>query len=155
MCARFLHRGVPRNHLDPLRTDEHVLALLRAALQLNQSPPSPSGRTRRLISRTREFLHAEYSHPLLLQDVARAVGASPTYLTDVFRRFEGVSLQRYVTQLRLARALIELPHADDLSALALDLGFSSHSHFTLAFRRTFGCPPSQFRETIRNGNEIV
>src|SRR5262249_19539691 len=73
------------------------------------------------------------------------VGASSAYLTDVFSRFEGISLHRYVTQLRLARALIELPEAGNLTTLALDLGFSSHSHFTLAFRRAFGCTPSAFR----------
>jgi AraC-like DNA-binding protein len=66
-----------------------------------------------------------------------------------------VPLQRYVTQLRLARALIELPDSDDLTALALDLGFSSHSHFTLAFRRAFGCTPSRFRKTIRNGKRAA
>lgn len=156
MCARLLHRGrVPQNGLDPLRTDEHVLTLLRAALQMNGPHIVPSGPTRRLLCRTREFLHAEFAHPVRLLDVARAVGASPAYLTNAFRRFEGVSLQRYVTQLRLARALIELPHADDLTALALDLGFSSHSHFTLAFRRAFGCPPSHFRKMLRNGTEIA
>jgi len=47
--------------------------------------------------------------------------------------------------------LIDLPSADDLTSLALDLGFSSHSHFTLAFRRAFGCTPSQFRSTTRHG----
>jgi AraC-like DNA-binding protein len=46
--------------------------------------------------------------------------------------------------LGLARALAELPHADDLTALALDLGFSSHSHFSAVFRRTFGLTPSRF-----------
>jgi len=77
--------------------------------------------------------------------VARAVDASPAYLTDVFRCCEGLPLYRYVLQARLARALVELPHADDLTALALDLGFSSHSHFTAAFRRAFAFTPSQFR----------
>jgi AraC family transcriptional regulator len=54
-----------------------------------------------------------------------------------------------VTQLRLARALAELPHTDDLTTLALDVGFSSHSHFSAAFRRAFGMTPSQFRDTSR------
>jgi AraC-like DNA-binding protein len=35
--------------------------------------------------------------------------------------------------------------ADDLTSLALDLGFSSHSHFTDAFRREFGRTPSEVR----------
>ncbi len=33
----------------------------------------------------------------------------------------------------------------ELSSLALDLGFSSHSHFTETFRRTFGRTPSSLR----------
>jgi AraC-like DNA-binding protein len=48
---------------------------------------------------------------------------------------------QYLKQLRLARALVELPHAGDLTALSFDLGFSSHSHFSYAFRRAFGCHP--------------
>lgn len=124
--------------------DEELLGLLRHALRLDAPPVAPES-TRRLIRRTKEFLDATFATRIQLSQVGAAVGASPAYVTDVFRRYEGISLQRYVTQLRLARALIELPHAMDLTMLALDLGFSSHSHFTFAFRRSFGCTPSQFR----------
>ena len=46
------------------------------------------------------------------------------------------------------RHLVDTLHRLDqgertLSALALDLGFSSHSHFTTAFRRHFGVTPTQ------------
>jgi AraC-like DNA-binding protein len=58
-----------------------------------------------------------------------------------------------VTQLRLARALVELPYSTDITSLALDLGFSSHSHFTLAFRSAFGCTPSEFRRITRHRHE--
>ena len=61
-------------------------------------------------------------------------------------------IHRYLVQLRLARALVELPHTNDLTMLALDLGFSSHSHFTAAFRRAFGSPPSVFRESTRKAD---
>src|SRR5438093_7174967 len=102
-----------------------------------------------MIRRTKEFLDARFTERLHLTEVADAVGASPAYLTDVFRQFEGISLHRYLTQLRLARALNELPQTSDLTRLALDLGFSSHSHFTMAFRRAFGCTPSGFRRRTR------
>jgi AraC-like DNA-binding protein len=55
-------------------------------------------------------------------------------------------------QLRLSRALVELPHANDLTTLAFDLGFSSHSHFTVSFRRAFGCTPSEFRAENNAGS---
>jgi AraC family transcriptional regulator len=129
--------------------DEWTVALLRAALDTDGQTSEPSRATRRLIRRAKEFLEANLARRIRLADVARAVGASPAYLTDVFRRVEGVPLHGYLTQLRLARALVELRRADDLTTLALDLGFSSHSHFTAAFRKAFGCTPSQFRESSR------
>jgi AraC family transcriptional regulator len=145
--ARFLHWATGAA-VDDLEAEEMVLALLRTALTdyvpcVSACAPT----TKRLIRRAQEFLDAELAHRITLTDVARAVGASPAYLTDIFHRAEGISLHRYLTQLRLARALAELPHTDDLTTLALSLGFSSHSHFSAVFRRAFGLTPSQFRET--------
>ena len=146
--ARLLHRS---GHHDSgcMAAEELVLTLLRSALQMEARACEPSATTRRMIRRAKEFVEADFSAALRLDDVARAVNASPAYLTDVFRRVEGVSLHRYIVQLRLARALLELPHVTDLTALALDLGFSSHSHFAAAFRRAFGSTPSEFRESTR------
>jgi len=64
----------------------------------------------------------------------------------VFQQVEGLPLYRYQLRLRLARALDLLPQHDDLTALSLDLGFSSHSHFSAAFRQAYGRSPSQFRK---------
>src|SRR5260221_4200345 len=57
------------------------------------------------------------------------------------------SLYRYQRRLRLARALDLISQYDDLTTLGLDLGFSSHSHFTAAFREVYGYTPSEFRST--------
>ena len=56
---------------------------------------------------------------------------------------------RYHLRLRLARALDLTPEYDDLSALALDLGFSSHSHFAAAFKQAYGRSPSAFQQSAR------
>jgi AraC family transcriptional regulator len=149
--ARFVHWALGVSDIDDLEVSDVVLSLLRPALCAEAPQPTPCGpTTTRLIGRAKEFLEAELANPIRLTDVGRAVGASPTYLTDMFRRVEGASLHQYLTQLRLARALVELPHTPDLTTLALDLGFSSHSHFAAAFRRRFGCTPSRFRDTTRS-----
>jgi AraC-like DNA-binding protein len=75
------------------------------------------------------------------------VGGSPVYLTQVFQQVEGLPLYRYQLGLRLARALDLLGREDDLTAIALELGFSSHSHFSAAFQRAYGRSPSDFRHT--------
>jgi len=51
--------------------------------------------------------------------------------------------------LRLARALDQVTRYDDLSALAADLGFSSHSHFTAAFRQAYGRSPTEFKQSAQ------
>lgn len=150
--ARFLHWASASNGAEDLAAEELVLGLLRVALQTGGfRQTAVATTTDRLIRRTKEFLEAELSNRVLLADVGRAVGASPAYLTDLFRRVEGISLHQYLTRLRLARALVDLPHAGDLTTLALDVGFASHSHFSAAFRRMFGCTPSEFRHTTRKG----
>jgi AraC-like DNA-binding protein len=146
--VRFLH-AARHGHLDAVGGDEATLDLLRAALGSQASSALPSPASRRLVDRTKGFLAAHLSRPLRLADIARAVNASPAHLTTVFRRIEGVPLHRYLTQLRLARALAELPHSRDLTALALSVGFSSHSHFAASFRRAFGVPPSRVRDGVR------
>ena len=146
--ARLLHE-TNSGTWDSLAAEELVVATLRRAIDADVPQPEPSPSTRRLIRRTKEFVEGQLTRPFRLNDVARAVDASPAYLTDVFRRFEGLPLHQYALQARLARALVELPHANDLTKLALDLGFSSHSHFAAAFHRAFGAPPSVLRRATR------
>jgi AraC-like DNA-binding protein len=78
------------------------------------------------------------------------IGGSPVYLTQVFQQVEGLPLYRYQLYLRLARALDLITAYENVSTLALDLGFSSHSHFSAAFKRTYGRSPSAFRQALRN-----
>ena len=146
--ARFLAWANGAN-VDALEAEELVLRMLRSALA-EEAPFSPPARsTRRLLVRTKAYLHARLEQPIRLADVSSAVGAAPAYLTHLFGRVEGVPLHRYLTQLRLARALAELPDADDLTALALSVGFSSHSHFSASFHRSFGMTPAAFRRISR------
>jgi AraC-like DNA-binding protein len=148
--ARLLHSASCRSDWECLHAEETLVAMLRTALQNDVGHlKATSAATARLIRRTKEVLNDRLAERWRLLDIAKAVGASPAYLTDLFTKIEGVSLHQYLTQLRLSRALLELPHVNDLTALALELGFSSHSHFTFAFRRAFGCTPSAFRERTR------
>ena len=128
---------------DPLASDELMIALLNEALGPTQriaatSPP-------RIVDAAKEFLHAHLCEPISLNEIAKAVQVSAAYLTDAFTRSEGMSLGRYRMRLRLNRALVDLPRCEDITGLALDLGFCSHAHFSDAFRLLYGLSPSAFR----------
>jgi AraC family transcriptional regulator len=137
---------------EPLRDDIEVE---QCALELFASiaPPSCAVRTRpsQLIGAAKELIGTA-REPRSLISIAAELDVSPAYLTDQFRRHEGVSIARYERRLRLSRALIELPHTEDIAALALELGFSSHAHFSTAFRATYGEAPSTYRHRIRRSS---
>ncbi len=81
-----------------------------------------------------------------LGELARTLGCSPSYLSRTFHRIAGLSLRRYVAQLRAHIAAERLAAgASDLTELALDLGYADHSHFTNSFRKEWGLSPSRFR----------
>lgn len=142
---RMLTHAILRlnEYSDPLEADELAIEALREALGASIEPAA--GARPRIVDRAREVLQAYGEARLSLGDIARQVGASPTYLTQAFTRWTGMPLYRYQTRLRLARALVQLPKCESLTGLALDLGFSSHSHFTAMFRAAFGLSPSAFR----------
>jgi AraC family transcriptional regulator len=101
---------------------------------------------REICDQTKELLAARFRERLTMAEVAGSLGVSRYHLSRVFRAHTGFSLHGYRTQLRLRYALEKL--ADPtvrLPALAAELGFSSHSHFTASFREAFGIAPSRLR----------
>lgn len=150
---RLFVRRLVSGTVDPLEAEESVLFLVRAALAIrgDAGPPRPArscgkpALRRERAEAIRAFLAVNFRRRPHLADVATRVGASPWQACRIFRDVAGVPMHRYVTRLRLAAALEELSGPrSDLTDLALDLGFSSHSHFTATFRREYGVTPTAF-----------
>ena len=147
LVAQVRHRLRSRL-VEPLEAESLTLALVQRALGLRTAhAPAASPARQRLVDRAKVVLAGDLTRRWTLGDVAAEVGASPVYLTQVFQQVEGVPLYRYQLRLRLARALDLIDRHDDLTALAFELGFSSHSHFSAAFRHSFGRTPSAFRRS--------
>ena len=100
-----------------------------------------------MADRVKLVLAGDLARRWTLAEIAAEVGGSPVYLTQIFQQVEGLPLYRYQLRLRLARALDLLAQYDDLTELGLELGFSSHSHFSAAFRQAYGRSPSAFRQS--------
>jgi len=146
----LLRHTLDSHTIEPLEADSLSLTLVCRSLGSRTShEPRGSHGHHRLVDRAKILLASELSRRWTLAEIAAQVGGSPVYLTQVFRQVEGVPLYRYHLRLRLARALDQIAHYDDLSALAADLGFSSHSHFTAAFRQVYGRSPTDFKQFAR------
>lgn len=131
---------------------ELAIGLLDAALAPHE-PLSLARGDRVLALAARELLIAEPARVRRSGELAGRLGVSVFHLCRAFRRAIGLTIQEYSRRLRLEIALERLAEPDvDLSMLAFDLGFSSHSHFSAAFRRIFGLSPSDYRERRRRGH---
>ncbi|HKI85388.1 MAG TPA: AraC family transcriptional regulator, partial [Thermoanaerobaculia bacterium] len=106
-----------------------------------------------IVSRSRGILGISFEEPLSVSDLARRTDCSVSRLTRLLRRHTGWSPHRYQVELRLREAVARLAlSAAELSPIAHDLGFSSHSHFTYCFRRRFGFCPSLLRRAAKESN---
>ena len=147
----LLRHGLQRGAIaEALEAETLVLTLVRRALgeRTSHAARATPGR-QKLVDRAKLVLTSDLCRRWTLAEIAAEIGVSPVYLTQVFQQVEGMPLYRYQLRLRLARALDLLPRYCDLTTLSLDLGFSSHSHFTSAFRQTYGRTPRDFQGLIR------
>jgi len=144
--------------LDGLAWDEETLSLADRVMDEAYRPargPSPStelarSRWREVVEATKMHLASDIGGAHKLDALARTCGLSPYHLCRLFRIATGITIHKHLTQLRLRAALARLPDArHDLVSLALELGFSSHSHFTASFTREFGVPPSALKDGRR------
>jgi AraC-like DNA-binding protein len=147
VLVALLRHSLRQNLAQPLEAESLGLTLVGRALGPRTTHvPGASAARRRVVDRTKLVLASDPARRWTLAEIAAEVRASPVYLTQLFQQVEGVPLYRYQLRLRLAQALDLLAEYDDLTALALKLGFSSHSHFSTAFRQAYGRTPSEFRQ---------
>ena len=145
-----LRHGLDNGIFEPLEAEGRALTLVRRSLEPPRARESGATRSRhRLADRVKVLLASDLSRRWSLADIAAEIRGSPVYLTQVFQQTEGIPLYRYHLRLRLARALDLIAHCGDISTLAADLGFSSHSHFAAAFRQAYGRSPTAFRQSAR------
>lgn len=147
VLVALLRHSLRQQIAEPLEAESLALTLVLRALgpRTTHAAGASVGR-QRLVDRVKLVLASDLARRWTLGEVAAEVRGSPVYLTQVFQQVEGMPLYRYQLRLRLTRALDLLAQYDDLTALGLDLGFSSHSHFSAAFRAAYGRSPSEFRQ---------
>ena len=146
----LLRHSLENGTIEPLEAEGLVLTLVCRSLGPRTShEPGATYARRRLADRVKVLLASDLSRRWTLAEIAAEIRGSPVYLTQIFQQVEGIPLYRYHLRLRLARALDLIARYDDLSALATELGFSSHSHFAAAFRQAYGRSPTAFRQSAQ------
>jgi len=100
---------------------------------------------RERVSRVVDLLRQKLSEPPSLEEIGRVVGCSPFYLSRTFSREVGMTIPQYLRKLRMERAAELLRTGRyNVTEAALEVGYSSLSHFSQAFCQTIGCCPALY-----------
>ena len=87
--------------------------------------------------------------PISLAALAAAARLSPFHFLRAFKESLGLTPGQYVLDRRIEQAKFLLANGDlRIAAISVSVGFAHSSHFTRAFRRKTGVPPSVFRNSL-------
>ncbi len=91
------------------------------------------------------LLRQDLAAPPKLEEIGRLAGCSPFYLSRIFSTATGMTIPQYLRQLRMERAAELLKSGKyNVTEAALEVGYSSLSHFSQTFHETFKCCPGLY-----------
>lgn len=97
------------------------------------------------IARAKDLLLADLAEPPTLEELGRRVGCSPFYLSRTFTRETGLTITQWLRRVRLERAADLLRSGRcNVTEAALEVGYSSLSHFSETFHEMYGCCPGLY-----------
>jgi AraC family transcriptional regulator len=157
MLRNWLWARLQRSDADTFESEALGLDLLGMSLA-SMCPSilprrSALPRRRNAVERVKEVVAAAPADKWSIARLAKVACLSPFHLCRVFRDMTGTSIYDYVLRERLAHSLdAVLDCGDDVTTIALDAGFASHSHFTARFREFFGVTPTALRRAAMVGH---
>lgn len=99
------------------------------------------------------YIHSNYTSDLSLQGIADTFGFTPQYFSKYFKKTFKVNFLKFLTNVRLEQATIDLVNTDyTILKIAMDHGFSNHISFSKAFKNEYGLNPSEFRRVNNQEN---
>ena len=100
---------------------------------------------RERVQRVQAILRGALTEPPPLEELGRLAGCSPFYLSRIFSQEVGMTIQQYLRQIRMERAAELLRTGKcNVTEAAMEVGYSSLSHFSATFHQTFGCCPGLY-----------
>ena len=136
-------------NLQDLETYDEILDNLRSRLDRIFETRS-SGKVSYSIQTVVEYIHANYSNPSLsIQILADTVGLTPTYLSTLFKKHQGVTIGQYLANVRMEQAKILMKDPQlKFYEVAYQVGYEDINYFARIFKKANGCTLSEYRDRL-------
>lgn len=107
----------------------------------------------RRVRTVRDYVLNHISHPVTTGELAQALGTNRTYLCKLFREETGLTVNEYVTSVKMdeAKRLLDRTRKT-VAEIGEYLGYSSQSHFQRVFKKYTGSTPAEYRHRDPGSN---
>ena len=127
-----------------------TLALFVSAA--TSKPPQNSANS--YVQKGIEYISANYSYPITVEDIASYIGLSRSHLFRSFQSILGVSPKEYLTDFRIKQACYLLKHSSlSITAIAGSIGFDNSLYFSKTFHKIKGLSPKEHRSKYKKAQE--
>lgn len=125
----------------------HTYFLLTKFLHsIQQKESEKKAYSQTVIMRIVSYLHDHFNEDIEMSALAENYHFSPSYFRYYFKKFIGVSPQKYLIQLRITQAKFLLRNENQtVEEIAVNCGFHTSGHFIQTFKKYEGVTPLQYR----------
>ncbi|KPM46729.1 helix-turn-helix domain-containing protein [Jiulongibacter sediminis] len=111
-----------------------------------QAKPTLSPADMQAVEEAADILHKEFKTPPLQQDLSRRVGLNLNKLSSLFQQVFGLTINKYLLNIRLEKARTMLNNNPELTVVQLseEIGFSNPSYFIRKFKEVYGKTPGAY-----------
>ena len=141
--AARLAESIPRAMPDRIKSYVRIMTICAQYLTLSNAIPSARPG---VAEQAKRYIKENLSRKFGIGDICDHIKCSKSTLLNAFRSEYGTTVNVYITEERLRRAVHLLSEGEkSISEIASDVGFSDQSYFSKVFSARYGIPPSEYR----------
>lgn len=106
------------------------------------------------IQLAKDFIYNNYQFDINIVDVAKNANVTPNYLSSIFNKQEGMSTKKFLTKVRMERAIILLETGQfSVKEVGEMVGYPNQLHFSGEFKKYYGSSPMHYMNGGKKENE--
>lgn len=127
-----------------MRQAEYEFAECVAEIHKNQQKNEQKNE---LVERTKNYIYQNLHSDIVIGEIGQKIGVNTSYLSDLFHKVEGTTIQQYIRKEKIRLAENMLRYSDyEVKEIANYLSFCSQSYFGNIFRKQTGMTPARYRK---------
>lgn len=132
----------PHVDTDMVRSYVRIMTICAQYLTLSNAIPS----TKQTVAEmAKKYIFDNYRSKITIADICDEIGCSKSTLITGFKREFGMTVNSYITEVRLNEAVNMLKMGErHIGEIASETGFSDQSYFSKVFSAKYGIPPSEY-----------